>query len=287
MTRGPRLAGAHAVVTGGSSGIGLATARELHGRGARVSLVARDGERLAAAAARVGAGCGWASADVTDRDALGRAVGELTAGQGPVDLLVCSAGAAHAGYVEELDEAVFRAQMELNYFGTLHAVRAVLPAMLERGRGGIVAISSAAALVGVFGYVAYAPAKHAVRGLCEALHAEVGRRGIYVACAYPPDTLTPGFEVENRIKPAETAAVSAMVAPKPPEVVAAAIARGIGRGQRVITADLQTALLARAGGLVGPLAERVMARRLQAVAGTGSTGPTDSGGEQGGEEDAE
>jgi 3-dehydrosphinganine reductase len=116
------------------------------------------------------------------------------------DVLVTSAGSARPGYFIELDDAVFREQMELDYFGTLHAVRAVVPSMIERGRGHVVTVASTAALVGVFGYSAYAPAKYAVRGLSETLRSELAPLGIVVACAFPPDTETPGLAEENCIR---------------------------------------------------------------------------------------
>ena len=133
-------------------------------------------------------------ADVTDEAAVTAAIAELVAAQGPCELLVTAAGASHPGYFEQLEVEHFRAQMDLNYFGTLFPIRAVLGSMLERGRGTIVGISSAAGLVGVFGFGAYAPSKYAVRGLMDTLRAEVEARGVFVACAFPPDTLTPGFD---------------------------------------------------------------------------------------------
>jgi len=263
-----RVEGTHAVVTGGSQGIGLEVARLLAERGARVTIVARDPARLDAALVHVDSvDAGAVAADVTDAAAFGAALDGAVAERGPCDLLVAAAGAAHPGYFEDLDVDVFRAQMELDYFGTLHAIRAVLPAMLERGAGGLVGVSSAAALVGVFGYGAYAPAKYAVRGLMETLDAEYAVRGIYVACAFPPDTLTPGFERENEIKPPETVAVSATIAPKPAAAVATAIVRGIERGRRVITADPQTALLAHGGSPVGAFARRQMAHTVRRARG--------------------
>jgi 3-dehydrosphinganine reductase len=257
--------GAHVVVTGGSQGIGLESARLLVGRGARVSIVARTEARLQAAAEELGGDTHHHAADVTDPAALDAAIGALVDARGPVDLLITSAGVAHPGYFEQLSLDVFRAQMDLLYFGTLHAVRSVLPSMLERGRGGVVGISSGAALVGVFGYGAYSPAKWAVRGLIESLHAEYGPRGIYAACVFPPDTLTPGFDAENRIKPPETAAVSAGIKPRTAEVVATAIVRGIERDRRIITADAATAALARGGAPMVALAERQMAAALRRV----------------------
>ncbi len=258
-----RIADTHAIVTGGSQGIGLATAQLLAARGARVSLIARDEGRLDQAALAVGSSCRTAAADVTDSGAVTAAIDALVAEQGPCDLLICSAGASHPGYFEQLDVAHFRAQMDLNYFGTLYSIRAVIGSMVERGRGTIVGISSAAGLVGVFGFGAYAPSKYAVRGLMDALRAEVHSRGVFVACAFPPDTLTPGFETENLIKPPETAAVSAGIKPRSAEAVGAGLVRGIERDRHVITFDSQTALLARVGGLLAPVAYRMMAREVR------------------------
>jgi 3-dehydrosphinganine reductase len=253
-----RLADAHVLVTGGSSGIGLETARLALERGARVSIVARDAERLARALDDLERGVGDGTrvaaepADVTDPERLEAACALLTAQLGPVDVLVTSAGAARPGHFERLARTVFEEQMALDYFGTLHAVRAVVPSMIERRRGHLVLLSSTAGLVGVYGYSAYAPAKFAVRGLAETLRAELKPYDVVVGCAYPPDTDTPGLARENLDKPAATARISAGMKVRSPQTVARAIVRGIERNRLVITADSGTALLARAAGLLGP-----------------------------------
>ncbi len=269
------IEGSHAIVTGGSSGIGLATARLLVARGARVSLVARDRARLAAAEREVAGEAprgsspavrvSSASADVRDAGALHEAVARLAETLGPCDVLVAAAGTAHPGYFERLDDAVFRDQMEVDYFGTLHAVRSVVGSMTERGRGHLVLVSSTAALIGVFGYSAYAPAKAAVRSLAESLRPELQPSGVKVSCAFPPDTRTPGFERENALKPEETALISASIKPRDPMAVARAIVRGIERDRFVITADVQTAALARAARLFDPLVRRTTDRAVRAV----------------------
>jgi 3-dehydrosphinganine reductase len=264
-----KIAGSHVLITGGSSGIGLATAVLAARAGARVSLVARDRARLDAAAARVGAGTVTAIADVTDPAAVIDAVATATGQHGPVDVLLTSAGLAHPGYFTDLDDAVFREQMEVDYFGTLNAARAVVPTMITRGAGHLVLVSSTAGLIGVFGYSAYAPAKYAVRGLAETLRPELVHHGIRVSCVYPPDTHTPGFEAENALKPPETVRISEAIKPREAEHVAMAIVKGIGKNRLVITADTQTAALARAAGLLGPYVRTTMDRTVRKVRAAG------------------
>src|SRR5262249_17178695 len=206
---------------------------------------------------------GTASADVADAPALTSAIEELAAGLGPVDVLVTSAGEARPGHFANLPDEGFRAQMEGGYFGTLHAGRAVVPSMIERRRGHLVFVSSTVALVGVYGYSAYAPAKYAVRGLAETLRPELKPYGIVVACAYPPDTDTPGLARENEHKPEVTKRISATIKPRSADAVADAIVRGIERNRLVITADPQTAALFRAGGLVTPLLNAAFDRKAR------------------------
>jgi 3-dehydrosphinganine reductase len=133
--------------------------------------------------------------------------------------------------------------------------------MLEAGRGHVVLVSSAAALCGVFGYGGYGPAKAALRNLAEVIEAE--HPTIRVAVAYPPDTLTPGFERENLTKPRETAAVSAMVKPLSAERVARSIVDGIEKDRRTITADASTALLARGTSVISPVVRAAMRRTVR------------------------
>ena len=253
-----RLADTHVLVTGGSSGIGLETARAALARGARVSIVARDVERLTRARHDLERSSGDGTrvvaepADVTDPERLGAALALLTTQLGPVDVLVTCAGAAYPGHFEDLPASAFDEQMALDYFGTLHAIRAVVPSMVERRRGHLLLVSSIIGLIGVYGYSAYAPAKFAVRGLAETLRAELKPHGIVVACAYPPDTDTPGLARENAHKPKATAGISAAVKVRSPRAVARSVVRGIEKDRLVVTADPSTAVLARASGLLGP-----------------------------------
>jgi 3-dehydrosphinganine reductase len=256
----------HAVITGGSSGIGLAVASALGARGATVSLIARTADRLEQAANSLqakGIAVHTAQADVADQAVLTQAIAGLTAEAGPCDVLVTAAGQARPGHFHELADDVFRDMMEVDYFGTLHAIRAVSPSMTARGRGSIVAISSATAILGIFGYTAYSPAKFAVRGLMESLRDELRPHGVHVACVYPPDVDTPQLSEENRYKPAETAAISGSVRPISAEAVATAIVRAIDRKRYAVYPDRSIALLAAFGPLAAPILRKMIDRRVR------------------------
>ncbi len=258
--------GAHVLVTGGSSGIGLATARLAIDRGARVSLIARRIDVLDEAAQSLRAAGGHvsvAAADVADAAQVGIATTALTAALGPVDVVICSAGQARPGYFEQLDPDLFHQMMDVNYFGTVNVVRAVVPAMIERRRGSIVGVSSAAGLVGVFGYTAYAPTKFAVRGFLESLRAELLPYGIHVGCSFPPDTDTPQLADENRFKPRETKAISGTIKPLSAERVAKSIVDGIEAERFAIVPDASTKGLAKLVGVAPGLVAKVMDRTVR------------------------
>lgn len=259
---------AHVVITGGSSGIGLATACLVARRGAAVSLMARDTGRLEQAAERVralGAVVHTATVDVSDPAAVARAFAGAAEEGGPCDVLITSAGQARPGRLLELDDEVFRSMIEVDYFGTLYAVRAVAPEMVRRRTGSIIAISSAAGLLGIYGYCAYGPAKFAVRGLMQSLRDEMRPHGVHVGCVYPPDVDTPQLAEENQWKPAETAAISGTIKPMTAERVAETIVRGIERRRFAIYPNRSTALLAGLGPLAAPLLRRMIDRKVRAV----------------------
>jgi 3-dehydrosphinganine reductase len=257
---------AHVLITGGSSGIGLATARVAVDRGARVSLVARRPDLLDAAATSMRAAGGTvvvAAADVVDAAQVDTAVSALTDALGPVDIAICSAGQARPGYFQELDPELFRTMMDVNYFGTVNVARAVVPSMIERRAGSFVGVSSAAGLVGVFGYTAYAPTKFAVRGFLESLRAELLPYGIHVGCSFPPDTDTPQLADEEPYKPKETRAISGTIKPLSAERVAKSIVDGIETEHFAIITDNATRALAKLTGLVPGVVAKVMDRSVR------------------------
>lgn len=257
------LRDAHVIVTGGSEGIGAAVAEAAIDRGARVSLVARGADRLEEVARRLGHDTGWAPADVADRAALTAAIEHLVSRRGPCDVMVANAGYALPGRFWELPDDEFRAEMEVNYLGAVHAAAAVLPEMRRRRRGHLCFTSSTAGVIGVYGYTAYSPTKFALRGLAESLRAEVAPDGVRVSVVYPPDTDTPGFATENLHKPAETAAISGTIQPIPASKVAEGVVKGIERNRVAIFVDPTTAALARGSGLAAPLIRRVLDRQVR------------------------
>ncbi|MCJ7726038.1 MAG: SDR family oxidoreductase [Acidimicrobiia bacterium] len=243
--------GRHAIVTGGSSGIGLATVRMLVAEGARVSVIALDDDFLAAMATGPPIGkhrVHLIDADVADRSEIEGAIAACVAEHGPCDVLLTCAGIVLPGYFEDLSVAEFERENAVNYLGTLYAIKAVVGPMIERRQGSIACVSSAAGLLGVFGYSAYGPTKYAIRGLCEILRSELKPHGIGVSCVFPSDVDTPQLAFEEPHKPAELKAVSGTIKPVPPEQVAAAILRGIRKASPVIYPEFQTRVVARLSG---------------------------------------
>lgn len=267
----------HALITGGSSGIGLAAARLLVRRGEAVTILARDPDRLAAAerlllAERTAPDQPVAAlaADVTDAEALAAAIAAARARAGPVRRLVTSAGTALPGRFEALDADTFRRQMEVNYLGTVNAVRAVLAEMRAARAGRIGLMSSGAGLIGLFGYTAYAPTKFAVRGFGEALAAELSGSGVTVSICYAPDTDTPQLAAERLTKPPQTQAITGAARVFSPERVAAALIAGMDRGRLEIAPGIEMRLLNRFHSAGGPLIRRYLDALARRAPGAGS-----------------
>ncbi len=233
-----------ALVTGGSSGIGLATAIAFAREGASAWILARNPDRLSEAlksieSARVSPAqsFGCLVADVANQEQVFSVIHDFTAQAGAPDILVNSAGVARPGYVEEMDLSIFHEMMDINYFGTVYATRAVLPGMLKRGSGHIVNMATIPSFVAVYGYSAYGASKYAVRGYSDMLRYELKRFGIKVTLVIPADVQTPQLEYENQFKPPETLAlenVAGATKPQKPEHVAADILKGIEKNKIVV-----------------------------------------------------
>jgi 3-dehydrosphinganine reductase len=257
----------HAIITGGSSGIGKAVACLLAQEGTSVSLIARRPEVLAAAKAEVDA-CRkdragrtlTFAADVVDQARIEEAIRAAAAECGPPDLLVTSAGMVIPGHFRTLPVEAFERTMMVNYLGTLYAIKAALPFMEQAKRGHILLVSSGAGLIGIHGYTAYSPTKFAIRGLAESLRSEAKLSGIGVSVVYPPDTDTPQLEEENRTKPPETKRITGTAAVWSAVDVARVMLRGVRRKQFAINPGASMWLLDHFHSLLRPLLHRFMDR---------------------------
>ncbi len=228
-----------AFITGGSSGIGLALARQLSARGHPVALFARNADRLTDAVASMPNARAY-PCDVADRATCEAAVTQAIADFGAPGWAIANAGIAEPGEFMSQDIAAHEAQMQTNYMGALYFAKACADAM---GDGRLVFVSSGAAFFGIYGYSAYAPSKFALRGLAEVLRVELAPR-ISVTLAYPPDTDTPQLAAEARTKPAVTKAITAGGGLWTPENVAAAILKRADKGRFTVAPGAQmTALL--------------------------------------------
>lgn len=250
----------HVVITGGSSGIGKATAEIYAAKGADISIIARRVEGLEAAKSDIDRARNGAegrtfiySADVSDRAAITTAIDQATAAAGVADILITSSGMAVPGYFENIPEDSFERHMQVNYFGTLWAIRAALPGMRARGSGQIVLVSSGAGLIGIFGYTNYSPTKFALRGLAESLVGEVKRNGVAVSIVYPPDTDTPQLHAENETKPEETKAMTATAKMWTAQGVAEIIVKGIEKRKFCIGPGWEMTWLARLHSMIRPV----------------------------------
>jgi 3-hydroxybutyrate dehydrogenase len=221
------LAGRHALVTGGSRGIGRAVAAALSQAGATVTVLGRDQATLAKAVAQ-GDAAGFVVADVTDAAAVGGGISQAAAQRGPVDILVANAGGAESAPFAKADPEQFRRMFELNVMGSVHAIRAVLDGMVARRYGRIVAVASLGGLKGYAYVSAYCAAKHAVVGLVRALASETATTGVTV------NAVCPGYTDTDMVR--ESAARIAAKTGRPAEEAVAAMVRSNPLG-RLITPD--------------------------------------------------
>jgi NAD(P)-dependent dehydrogenase (short-subunit alcohol dehydrogenase family) len=170
------------LITGCSSGIGWATAKQLSGVGWRVYATARDVDKIAPLA---DSGCRLLALDVTDEDSMASAVEEVEREEGAVGVLVNNAGFSQSGAVEAVPMEKVRGQFETNVFGLVRMCQLVLPGMRRQGYGRIVNLSSMGGKLTFPGAGFYHASKHAVEALSDALRYEVAGFGVKVAVIEP------------------------------------------------------------------------------------------------------
>src|SRR4029077_9455405 len=184
-----RIDGRVFIVTGASSGIGLATARALAARGGKLAVVARSPQALENLAGTL-PGSLAVTADMTDVDAIRRAVADIDRHYGRVDGLVNNAGRSYAASVEEIDPAVFDEIFHLNVLGPIVAMQSVIPIFRRQGAGSIVNVNSGTAFMTIPQYGVYSSSKRALMGFSLTARAELAGDGIVVSELYPVVTAT-------------------------------------------------------------------------------------------------
>jgi uncharacterized protein len=196
------LAGRHALVTGASSGLGADFARELAGRGAGLTLVARREDRLGALARELAAAHGAevhvVALDLNEAGAPDRLLADTGARDRPVDVLVNNAGFGLYGPFSELDWARERAMLELDMIVPVHLTKLFLPGMLERRRGWVLNIASIGAYQPSPLYASYSAAKSFILNFTEALSYELRGSGVQATALSPGVVATEFLQVAGQ-----------------------------------------------------------------------------------------
>lgn len=188
------------LITGAGSGFGLATALHLASRGWRVYASVPDlshGPAVERVAAERGAAVRVLQLDVTDQGSIAAAVAQVVAESGRLDALVNSAGLGLRGFFEDLADDEIRRMFDVNVFGTMSVVRAVLPHMRAAGGGRVVLITSAGGRIASMTISAYCAGKFALEGFGESLAMELAPFGVRVALVEPGLVLTPHFTADR------------------------------------------------------------------------------------------
>ncbi|KAG2104729.1 uncharacterized protein F5147DRAFT_775552 [Suillus discolor] len=213
--------GLHVYITGGSQGIGLALAKLVAQKGAHVSIVARTKSKLNDALKELEANLQSPdqvfktfsfSLDTAEESAAAfQAASDAHSGKVPDAVFAC-AGAAKPMYLLEMQPEDLSSGMTNGYWIQAWTAFAAAKQMVrENKKGKIVLVSSTLGYMSLVGYSSYSPAKHALRGLADSLHSELMMYGIDTHIFFPPTMYTPGFEEENKMKPAITRTIEYVV----------------------------------------------------------------------------
>lgn len=246
-----RLPGARALVTGATGGIGGAIARALHAHGATVVLSGRREELLEELGSALGDRAEAAPADLAEPDGPAR----LAAAAGAVDVLVANAALPASGRLEDFDSEEIDRSIAVNLRAPIQLTRALLPGMLERGRGHVVLVSSLSGKVASPRSALYSATKFGLRGFAAGLREDVEPLGIGVTVVFPGFVSDAGFFAESGVK------LPRWVATRTPEQVADGVVRGIERERaEVDVAPLSLRIGTRISELVPVTAARVQRR---------------------------
>lgn len=261
------LRGKTVLITGGSRGLGLATAREFASHGANVAICARNEEELKRAIRDLnsrGAQAYSFVCDVADREKVRAMIGDVTTLLGPIDILVNNAGVIKVGPIAAMAPSDFEQAMNVMFWGMLNTTLAVLPAMRARGRGSIVNVTSIGGKVTVPHLLPYCCAKFAAVALSEGLGIELAPAGIRVTTIVP-GLMRTGSHLNAEFKGQQDAEYSwfAAGATTPAISIAAErsareIVRATIRGEREKILSLPAEVLARLNGITPTLARALL-----------------------------
>jgi len=258
-------------ITGGSSGIGLSTANLFARKGSHVIIFARGKERIEAAKNEITGNAvskdqqfSCMQLDVSNHEDVEKVMLNAIKSFGVPDVLINCAGRAYPDYFETIPFERFDETMKTNLYSIWNTVSVLQPYMRKKG-GHIANVSSIAGFIGVFGFTDYCASKFAIIGFSEALKSELRPYGITVSVLCPPDTATPGFEVENRTKPEETKAISANARLMHPDKVAEAFINGIIKGKFLIIPGLDGKFTHIVKRLFPGLVDYIMDRTIKKV----------------------
>ena len=259
-----RLESKVVMITGAARGIGAETARRAAAKGARVSLVGLEPDRLRALAGELGERAAWFEADVTDLEAMQEVAQQAADRFGGIDIVVANAGVAPNGTIASIDPAAFDRTIEVNLLGVFRTVKATLPFVTAR-RGYFLLISSASALVHTPLMAAYTASKAGVEAFGDALRAEVAHTGTKVGVAYfsflDTDMVRRSFERPSAQHGRERMSGFGKVAPLSEGIDA--IERGIDRRARHVYAPREVRPLIWLRSLVQPLSELQVRRNKE------------------------
>ena len=242
-----QLGGTTALITGASGGIGQAVARSLHARGAHVLLSGRRADVLERLRAELGG-----SAEVLVAD-LGNAedAAALAERAGSVDVLVANAALPASGDLQSFTPEQIDRALDVNLRAPVQLARALVPGMVERGRGHLVFVSSLAGKAAPAGSSVYSATKFGLRGFAAGLRADLHRSGVGVTVVFPSFIREAGMYAETGVQ------LPPWVGTRTPEDVARAVVRGIDTGR----AEIDVAPLSlRLGAIASALAPRTTAR---------------------------